>query len=152
MPKTKTRPRNVRVLLVEDNLVDAGLTIEAFRESEFPLEVTRVRDGEEAMAFLLREGNQAEAVLPDVILLDLDLPRKDGYWVLGQIRENPRLAHIPVIILTYLKNDEDSRRAYDHQADFYLVKPMDLNQLFEIVRYLEDVWFAPYRFERSLSR
>lgn len=147
MTLTKKRSRNVRALLIEDNLVDAGLTVEAFRETEFPIEVTHFSDGEEALAYLLQKENFEEASVPDVILLDINMPRKDGHWVLKEIRANSRLSHIPVVILTCLKNDEDIRRAYEGKANFYVVKPMDLDQLLETVRYLEEVWLSPFRFE-----
>lgn len=149
MTLTENRSRNVRVLLVEDNLVDAGLLVEAFRETEFPIEITHFSDGEEALAYLLQKENSEETPIPDVILLDLNMPRKDGHWVLKEIRANSRFSHIPVVIMTCLKNDEDVRRAYEGKANFYIVKPMNLDQLLETIRYLEEVWLSPYRFDRT---
>jgi two-component system, chemotaxis family, response regulator Rcp1 len=148
MTLTQSRYRNVRVLLVEDNIVDAGLTVEAFRETKFPLEVMRVSGGEWAMDYLLQKSAYDEDGMPDVILLDLNMPGRDGHWVLKEVRENPKLSHIPIIIFTGLKNDVDLRRAYEGRANFYLVKPMDLNQLLETVRYLEEVWLSPFRFKQ----
>jgi two-component system response regulator len=149
MTQTRIPSRNVRVLLVEDNLGDAGLTAEVFKETQFPMELFRVSDGDEAMDFLLQKGDFTEAVIPDVVLLDLNMPGRDGHWVLEEIRSNPRLSHIPVVILTGSKNDDDIRRAYEGKANFYIVKPKDLDQLFETIKYLEEVWLSPYRFESA---
>jgi CheY-like chemotaxis protein len=149
MTQTGSQARNVRVLLVEDDPDDAKLTVEVFKESQFPLDVTRVSDGEEAMDYLLQKATFEGTRLPDIILLDLNMPRRDGYWVLEEIRGNPKLSHIPVVILTCSKNEDDIHRAYEGKANFYIVKPTDLNQLFETVRYLEEVWLSPYRFESA---
>lgn len=141
------RTRNVRVLLVEDNVGDACLTLEAFKETGFPLQLVRVSDGEEAMAYLERKQPYQDAPPPDLILLDLNMPRRDGYWVLSRIRKDPRFASIPVVVLTCSRNADDIRRAYEEQANFYMVKPSDLEELFQSVRYLEEVWLSPLRFE-----
>lgn len=148
MTRTDVHSRNVRVLLVEDNLGDASLTLEAFKETNFPLDLTRVADGDECMAYLRQRKGQPSS-LPDVVLLDLNMPGRDGHWVLAEIRRDPALAHIPVVVLTCSKNDDDIRRAYEGQANFYVVKPPDLDQLFQTIRYLEDVWLSPYRFEST---
>lgn len=147
MTQTGTHPRNVRVLLVEDNAGDASLTLEAFEETGFPLDLVRVADGEEAMDYLLQQGKYAHAAPPDLVLLDLNMPRKDGHWVLSEIRKHPRFSQLPIVVLTCSKNDDDLRRAYEGRANFYMVKPADLDQLFQTVRYLEDVWLSPFRFE-----
>jgi len=143
--------RKVRVLLVEDDLADASLTSEVFKETRFPLELTRVSDGDEAMAFLRKQGEFADAARPDVILLDLNMPRKDGHVTLEEIRRIPELAQTPVLIFTCSKNEKDIRRAYEEKANFYLVKPSDLDHLFETIRYVEDVWLSPFAFESALG-
>ena len=149
MVQTGIHSRNVRVLLVEDNLGDASLTLEAFKESRFPLDLVRVADGEEAMDYLLQRGAFSGAAPPDLILLDLNMPKRDGHWVLSEIRKYPRFSQVPIVVLTCSKNDDDIQRAYEGRANFYLVKPTDLDQVFQIVRYLEDVWLSPFRYERS---
>jgi CheY-like chemotaxis protein len=147
MTPTGSRSRNVRVLLVEDNLGDAGLTAEAFKETKFPVDLIRVPDGEEAMKYLLQRDEYERAPKPDAVLLDLNMPRRDGHWVIEQIRKDPQLSNLTVVVLTCSNNEDDLRRAYESKANFYMVKPTELNQFFENIRYLEEVWLSPYRFE-----
>ena len=132
--------RSIYVLLVEDNLGDATLISEAFKNSKKPILIARVKDGEEALQYLRREGCYDKAFRPDLILLDLNMPKKSGLEVLGEIKTDPRLSEIPVVILTNSKLESDVKRAYESRANYYMIKPSDLDQLFESMRYVEDVW------------
>ncbi len=133
---------HIHVLLVEDNPADIRLTQEALRESKIYTSLDIARDGEEAMAFLLREGQYADARQPDVILLDLNLPKKDGREVLADIKDHPRLKHIPVVILTSSQAEEDILRTYNLHANCYINKPVDFHQFIKVVRSIESFWFT----------
>ena len=132
----------VDILLVEDNPGDVRLTKEALKDAKVLNEVYVARDGVEAMEFLTKKGKFAEAPIPDIILLDLNLPRKDGREVLAEIKKDPKLKHIPVIILTTSKADEDIIRTYNLHANAYITKPVDLNRFVEIIHALEEFWFT----------
>lgn len=132
--------RSLHVLLVEDNLGDVTLIMEAFRGSKWPIQVSRVRDGEEAMDYLRGKGRWVHAIRPDLILLDLNMPKKPGLEVLQEVKRDPGLRDIPVVVLTNSKLDADVRKAYESRANFYLVKPTDLDELFVAMRYVEDIW------------
>jgi two-component system, chemotaxis family, response regulator Rcp1 len=134
--------RSIQILLVEDNLGDVTLILEAFKGSKHPVRVTRAKDGEEALRFLRGKGGPDAGYRPDIILLDLNMPRKSGFEVLGEIKGDPRLREIPVVVLTNSKLQDDVRRAYESNANFYIVKPTDLDQLFVAMRYVEDIWLA----------
>lgn len=134
--------RAIEILLVEDNLGDARLTQEALREARVSNHLSLVRDGVEALAFLRREGGYASAPRPDLILLDLNLPRKDGREVLSEIKSDERLRRIPVVVLTVSQSDEDILRAYNLNANCYITKPVDLEQFIKVVRSIEDFWLA----------
>jgi two-component system, chemotaxis family, response regulator Rcp1 len=131
---------SIQVLLVEDNLGDVTLIMEAFKGSKHPIQVTRAKDGVEAMDYLRGQGRYSHASRPDLILLDLNMPRKSGLEVLEEIKSDPRLKEIPVVVLTNSKMDSDVRKAYESKANFYLVKPSDLDELFVAMRYVEDIW------------
>ena len=133
--------RPVEILLVEDNPGDVRLTIEALRESKVRNHLSVARDGVEALAFLRREGGHAEAVRPDLILLDLNLPRKDGREVLAELKADPDLKTIPVVILTTSRAEQDVLRSYELQANCYISKPVDLDQ-FTVVKSIEDFWLT----------
>lgn len=135
----------IEILLVEDNLGDARLTQEAMREARVSNRMSHVRDGVEAMAFLRREGAYAGAPRPDLILLDLNLPRKDGREVLDEIKHDERLRRIPVVVLTVSQADEDILRAYNLNANCYITKPVDLEQFIKVVRSIEDFWLTIVR-------
>lgn len=139
----RTEPENktVEILLVEDDLGDRLLMQEVLKRSRFPIHLNTARDGEEAMSFLRREGNFSGVVEPDLILLDLNMPRKDGREVLKEIREDPRWGRIPVLILTTSRDEQDRVAAYQARANFFIVKPSDMDHLMQLVRYLEDFWF-----------
>lgn len=134
--------RPVEVLLVEDNPGDVRLTREALREGKIRNNLHVARDGVEALAFLRRQGEHAGAPRPDLILLDLNLPRKDGREVLTEIKDDATLRQIPVVVLTSSQAEEDIIRAYDLHANCYISKPVDLDQFISVVRSIEDFWFT----------
>ena len=134
--------RPIEVLLVEDNPGDVRLTREALKEGKVHNNLHVAPDGVEALAFLRREGRYAEAVRPDLILLDLNLPRKGGREVLEEVKGDPALRHIPVVILTSSQAEQDIARAYDLHANCYISKPVDLDQFITVVRSIEDFWFT----------
>ena len=132
----------VEILLVEDSPADVRLTIEALRDAKVRNNLHVAADGEEAMAFLRREGAHADAVHPDLILLDLNLPKKDGREVLEEIKADPQLRRIPVVILTTSEAEQDILRSYDLHANCYITKPVDLDQFITVVRTIEDFWLT----------
>jgi CheY-like chemotaxis protein len=132
----------VDILLVEDNPGDVRLTKEALRDAKVLNEIYVAKDGVEAMEFLNKKGKFTEAPTPDMILLDLNLPRKDGREVLAEVKKDPKLKHIPVIVLTTSKADEDIIKTYNLHANAYITKPVDLNRFVEIIHALEDFWFT----------
>jgi len=134
--------RPIEVLLVEDNPGDVRLTVEAFKENKLYNDLHVVGDGIEALAFLRQEGKYANAPRPSFILLDLNLPKKDGRQVLAEIKEDPDLKRIPVVILTTSAAEEDILRTYDLHANCYVTKPVDLDQFIKIVRSIEDFWLT----------
>ena len=134
--------RPVEILLVEDNPGDVRLTREALREGKVRNNLSVAADGVEAIAYLRKEGEYADAVRPDLILLDLNLPRKDGREVLKEIKADPALRHIPVVVLTSSQAEEDIVRAYDLHANCYVTKPVDLDQFIRVVESIEDFWFS----------
>jgi len=132
----------INILLVEDNPGDADLAREALEGSKFNNNLQVVDDGEKAMAFLHREGPYHDAPRPDLILLDLNLPKKDGRQVLAEIKADPALMRIPVVILTTSRAEEDVLRTYNLHANCYITKPIDLNQFLHVVRSIEDFWLS----------
>jgi CheY-like chemotaxis protein len=134
--------RPIEILLVEDNPGDVRLTMEALREAKVHNRVNVARDGVEAMAFLRREGNNGDAPRPDLILLDLNLPKKDGREVLAEIKADSRLKNIPVVILTTSHAEQDILKSYDLHANCYVTKPVDLDQFISVVRSIEDFWLT----------
>lgn len=138
--KIDTKP--IDILLVEDNPGDVRLTKEALRDAKVLNEIYVARDGVEAMQFVHKEGSYTNAPMPDLILLDLNLPRKDGREVLAEIKKDPKLKHIPIVVLTTSKADEDIIRTYNLHANAYITKPVDLNRFVEIMHALEEFWFT----------
>ncbi|MBP0018411.1 MAG: response regulator [Cyanobacteria bacterium SBLK] len=132
--------RNCNILLVEDNLAHVRLIEEAFKESGGPHQMTNVSDGVEAIAYLRQERNYTSVPRPDLILLDLNLPRKNGHEVLAEIKTDPDLKCIPVLILTTSKDTNDILTSYTLHANCYLNKSSNLQQLFEVVRKIEEFW------------
>ena len=132
--------RPIEILLVEDNPGDVRLTIETLRENQLRNNLHVARDGVEALKFVRHEGQHADAVRPDLILLDLNLPRKDGREVLAEIKLDPVLKSIPVVVLTSSRAEQDVQRAYELQANCYVTKPVDLDQFVTVVRSIEHFW------------
>ena len=130
----------IDILLVEDNPGDVRLTTEALKEAKVVNKLHVVRDGVEALSFLRREGPHAGAPRPDLMLLDLNLPRKNGREVLAEIKNDPALRLIPVVILTTSQAEEDVLKAYNLHANSYIVKPANFEQFLEVVRSIEDFW------------
>ena len=129
----ETRERAIEILLVEDNPGDVRLTEEALREGKVWNHLSVVPDGVAALEFLRRRGAYADAPRPDLILLDLNLPKKDGREVLAEIKQDERLRRIPVVILTTSKAEEDVLRTYNLHANCYITKPVDLEQFINVV-------------------
>jgi chemotaxis family two-component system response regulator Rcp1 len=138
----RTGSEPIEVLLVEDNPGDVRLTREALRDGKVHNNLSVAPDGVEALAFLRREGKYADAPRPDVILLDLNLPKKDGREVLEEIKADPSLARIPVVILTSSEAERDIVQAYALHANCYVTKPVDLDQFITVVKSIEDFWFS----------
>jgi two-component system, chemotaxis family, response regulator Rcp1 len=132
----------IEILLVEDNPGDARLTREALSMSKIQNNLHHARDGEEAMRFLRRQGAFAEVPQPDLILLDLNLPKRDGREVLEDIKRDPLLMHVPVVILTSSQAEEDILRAYRLHANCFITKPVDLEQFIKVVGSIEQFWFT----------
>jgi chemotaxis family two-component system response regulator Rcp1 len=132
----------IEILLVEDNPADVRLTQEALRESKLSNRMHAVGDGEQALRFLRREGEHAESPRPDLVLLDLNLPRLSGREVLAQVKADPDLRRIPVVVLTTSEAEEDIVRSYDLHANAYVRKPVDFHQFTDVVRLIEDFWFT----------
>jgi two-component system, chemotaxis family, response regulator Rcp1 len=130
------------VLLVEDSPGDVRLTREAFKEAKAHINLRVASDGTEAMAFLKREGKYAKAPRPDLILLDLNLPKKDGREVLAEIKESPTLGSIPVVILTTSASESDIQRSYRLHANCYIAKPVDLEGFLKVVRSIDNFWLS----------
>ncbi|HYT70014.1 MAG TPA: response regulator [Gemmatimonadales bacterium] len=139
-PESAVQP--VEILLVEDNPGDVRLTHELLRESKVRNRLTVASDGEEAMARLQRRGEYRDAPRPGLILLDLNLPKKDGREVLAEIKADPSLKRIPVVILTTSKADQDVLKSYNLHANAYVTKPIGLDQFVTVVRAIEDFWLA----------
>lgn len=137
--------RPIEILLVEDNPGDIRLTKEAFKEGKLRNHLNVVEDGVEAISFLKKEGQYADAPRPDLILLDLNLPKKDGREVLSEIKVDKNLKRIPVVILTTSKAEEDILKTYNHHANCYITKPVDMDQFINVVKYIEDFWFTIVR-------
>ncbi len=143
MPQRKSIPRQpIEILLVEDNPGDIRLIQEAFRESGFSSRLNIARDGEQALAFLRQQGEYSQSPRPAFIILDLNLPRKDGREVLAEIKKDKKLRQIPVIVLSTSTSSEDVQCAYDLHANCYIPKPLDIERLVQLGRSLEEFWLS----------
>jgi two-component system response regulator len=140
MATSESKP--IEILLVEDNSGDARLAREALRDAKVRNNLTWISDGAEALAFLRREGKYGSAPRPDLILLDLNLPRKDGREVLTEIKGDDKFKRIPVVVLTTSQAEEDVLRAYHLNANCYITKPVDLDQFMKVVKTIEDFWLT----------
>ena len=132
----------MQILLVEDSPTDAGLAIEAFKDSNVPNCLSHVEDGTDAIAYLRREREYSNAPRPDLILLDLNLPAKNGRDVLREIKADPQLKDIPVVVLTTSDDDRDVIKSYELHANCYITKPVDFERFVQIVRQIQDFWFS----------
>ncbi|MDX1611893.1 MAG: response regulator [Candidatus Thermoplasmatota archaeon] len=140
-----TEGKRIEILLVEDNPGDVRLTQEALKEGKVPSRLSVVGDGEAALSYLRNEDPYQGATRPDIILLDLNLPRKDGREVLEEIKVDDELRRIPVVILTTSEAEQDILRTYDLHANCYITKPVDLDQFIEVVKYIEKFWLTTVR-------
>ena len=141
----------IEILMVEDNEGDVYMTTEAFKEAKIANHLSITRDGMEAMDFLRRQGKFASAPRPDLILLDLNLPGRDGRQVLVDIRADPALATIPVVILTSSKAEQDIVQSYQLHANCYIVKPVNFEALLQVVRAIESFWLTVVRLPPHLG-
>ena len=130
------------ILLIEDNPADVDMMRETLRESKVANNLSVVNDGELAMDFLHNRGEYAAAPRPDLILLDIVLPKKSGLEVLAEVKADPDLRRIPIIVLTLSKEEEDIFKSYDLHANSYISKPVHLSELFQVIRGIEDFWFG----------
>jgi len=137
-----SRIHPIEVLLVEDSPSDMKLTLTVLEKAKMANRVSHVEDGVEAMEFLRRQGKYADAPRPDLILLDLNLPRKDGREVLAELKAEPKLATIPVVVLTTSKAEQDVLRSYELRANCYITKPVDFNSFLEVIQSIEKFWLA----------
>ena len=139
---SQTIAKSIEILLVEDNSGDVRLTQEVLKDNKLRNNMYVAGDGVEAMMFLHREDKYADAPRPDVILLDLNLPKKDGREVLAEIKRDPNLKSIPVVILTTSNADEDIIKSYNLHANCYVTKPIDLNQFIKVVKSIKEFWLT----------
>ena len=135
----------VKILLIEDDFADARLTVFAFQQCGNPPQVTIVPDGAEGLAMLRREGKYAKAIVPDLLLVDLNMPKVDGREVLSIIKGDEALKHLPVVILTTSDDEQDVRYAYEQQANAYVTKPADIDEFLSAVHCIERFWCATVR-------
>jgi two-component system, chemotaxis family, response regulator Rcp1 len=141
----------IEVLLVEDSPGDVRLTREAFKDAKVHINLHVASDGAKAMAFLKREGEYATAPRPDLILLDLNLPKKDGREVLAEIKEDPTLKTIPVVVLTTSSSEADILRSYQLHANCYITKPVGLEGFLTVVKSIDGFWLSVVRLPREVS-
>ncbi len=139
----------VEILLVEDNPGDVRLTQEVLRDGKVRNNMSVVMDGVDAISFLQQTGEYAGAPRPDIILLDLNLPKKDGREVLAEIKADSNLKHIPVVVLTTSSAEQDIFRSYDLHANCYVTKPVDLDQFIKVMKMIEDFWLTIVKLPRS---
>jgi CheY-like chemotaxis protein len=145
MEKLEGNTMPIEILLVEDSPGDVRLTQEAFKDAKVLVNLHVAGDGEEAMAFLKREGKYSSKPRPDLILLDLNLPKKDGRAVLAEIKEDPNLQTIPVVILTMSASEEDVLKSYSLHANCYITKPVDLEGFLKVVKSIDGFWLSVVR-------
>lgn len=144
----RTNDEVIDILLVEDDPDDAHLTREALKDGKVRNTLHHVKDGVEAMEFLRREGRYAQSPRPDLVLLDLNLPRKSGYEVLAEVKADAALRPIPIVVLTTSETDEDVLKTYGLNANCYITKPVDLDQFFKVVQSIEDFWLSIVKLPR----
>jgi len=142
MSDDRIQSRPAEILLVEDNDNDVELTRQGFKRSRLVLNLSVVRDGEECMAFLRNQGEYAGAPAPDIILLDLNLPKMDGREVLAEISNDKQLRHLPVVILTTSADEQEILKMYQLRCSSYIVKPIDFDKFLGVIRLITDYWFT----------
>ncbi len=142
----------IEILLVEDNPGDIRLTEEALLTGRVRNNLHVVTDGVEALAFVNRQSQYKNVPVPDLILLDLNLPKKDGRQVLAEIKASPDLKRIPVVVLTTSESDQDILKAYEMHANSYITKPLDLDQFFRVMRSIEDFWLTVVKLPGRVSK
>ena len=138
---TPDQHKVIEILMIDDNPGDIWLTQQALQECKINNHLHYIEDGEEAIAYLRRDGVYAQATRPDLVLLDLNLPKRSGFEVLAEIKSNPQLKHIPVVILTTSQAEKDIMQSYNLHANAYITKPIELDQFIEIVSAIESFWF-----------
>lgn len=149
--KDKFMMKPIEILLVEDSPGDVRLTQECLKEAKVANNLNVVGDGVEAMAFLHNEGKYVNSPRPDVVLLDLNLPKKDGKEVLSEIKTDPNLKCIPVVVLTVSKSEEDILKTYDLHANCYITKPIDFAQFLNVVKAIEEFWLTVVKLPRAVK-
>ena len=149
---TDIPPRPIHILMVEDDPADVRLTQEALKNKKVLTTMDTVPDGVEAMAYLRKEGAYADMLWPDLILLDLNMPRMDGREVLSELQKDPKLRRIPVIVLTTSEGEEDILCAYEMNANCYITKPVDWKQFIKVVELIEDFWLTVVKLPKELHR
>jgi two-component system, chemotaxis family, response regulator Rcp1 len=149
MESIRTNAAPIEVLMVEDSAGDVRLTREAFKDAKMYINLHVASDGAEAMAFLGREGEHASVPRPDLILLDLNLPKKDGRQVLDEIKRSPTLKSIPVVILTTSASEADILRSYQLHANCYITKPVDLDGFLKVVKSIDSFWLSVVKLPRE---
>ncbi len=132
----------IHLLLVEDNEGDILLTTEAFEEAKIHIELSIVRDGQEAIDFVSKQGKYSDAALPDIILLDINLPKKNGHEVLEYIKGNENLKHIPIIMLTTSSSQKDINASYNKFANCFITKPVDASEFLTVISAIENFWIS----------
>ncbi len=137
---------SIEILLVEDSLGDARLTMEALKENKVLNKIHHAIDGVEAIAFLYKQGQYSEAPRPDLILLDLNMPKMDGREVLQKIKQDDKLKNIPVVVLTTSQAEEDIIKSYDLNANCYISKPVDLDQFMEVIKSIKSFWLTVVKY------
>ncbi len=145
------RVKPIEILLAEDNPGDARLTVEGFKDAKVKNNITVVEDGKEALAYLRHEGPYANVALPDLILLDLNMPKKDGREVLGEIKADEKLRRIPVLVFTVSNAEKDILEAYNLQASAFITKPIDLDEFITVVKSLEEFWLTIVKLPQGAS-
>lgn len=136
--KRKNKP--IEILLIEDNLGDNKLTTEVFKEAVVPNNIHPVTNGVDAMNYLKQEKEFQDATRPNIILLDLDIPKKDGREILKEIKADPELKYIPIIVLTTSESELDIKNTYEHYANAYITKPIDLDEFIKVIKSIEEYW------------
>lgn len=142
----------IEILLVEDNIGDVRLTQEALKESVVPNTLQTVPDGVEAIKYLQKQEKYADATTPDIILLDLNLPKKDGREVLAEIKNDPFLRRIPVVVLTTSNADSDIQKAYNLHANCFITKPVDFDQFIHVIKAIENFWMVTVKLPTQINR